>query len=666
MKAYAGVTALLAFAGAMSAQTSVDLTRQGKVASGTQLPGQCKRGQLYLKSDAPAGSNLYVCTEDNTWTPPLPYVGGVGVTVAGNAVEIEDAVIPVYYTGAGAPSLNCSAGRDYYVDTTAGVLYYCAGAGQWRAVVTGQANTYGAGQRQSMTHNTTDAGLRIVPADGDPANAQDGDLWYNRTTGKFRRRQNGTAFDWDSVTAAHPLLGGAHSDTAAGTPQRGDVITGQGSTAAWTRLPLGASGSYLRSNGTDLAYARIATSDLPAGYGWSNLAGVPAMFPPSAHAASHQNGGGDEVATATPGANAIPKAGPAGTLAASWIPTLNQNTTGNAATATALAAAPSQCGTGTYPSGVDARGNAQNCAAVSGAGTVTNAGGGLTAGQLLIGNGGADLKTGNLSGDCSTSGDTSITCTKTNGVAYAASATTDTTNAANISSGTLSAARLPAPTATTPGGVRSKDCSGAGHVLKIQTDGSVTCSADAGGSGVALTAGLGALCFNASCNTQTQGVALTQNAVYYLQVIVPYTMTVKQFAARFTPLAGGASLASAMMDSSCSKVPGSDNVGTYTGTSITWTLNNVSSSAPTLTPGVYYVAWGTDASGTSIQAPVYVQDYFYFGFYDTTGAGGNTNYRFFTGSNAMTGAGATLAIPSTCGAKAKVSMSFAPAGYLVP
>ncbi len=41
---------------------------------------------------------------------------------------------------------------------------------------------------------------------------------------------------------------------------------------------------------------------------------------PGAHASTHQNGGSDEIATATPGANAIPKAGGGGTLAAGWIP----------------------------------------------------------------------------------------------------------------------------------------------------------------------------------------------------------------------------------------------------------------------------------------------------------------------------------------------------------
>lgn len=59
---------------------------------------------------------------------------------------------------------------------------------------------------------------------------------------------------------------------------------------------------------------------------------------PTAHASSHQNGGSDEISTATPGANAIPKAGAGGTLAAGWIPTLNQNTTGTASNVTGIVA----------------------------------------------------------------------------------------------------------------------------------------------------------------------------------------------------------------------------------------------------------------------------------------------------------------------------------------
>lgn len=44
--------------------------------------------------------------------------------------------------------------------------------------------------------------------------------------------------------------------------------------------------------------------------------------------------------------------------------------------------------------------------------------------------------------------------------------------------GTIPAASLPMPSSAALGGVHSGDCSGAGHVVKIGTDGTVTCSAD--------------------------------------------------------------------------------------------------------------------------------------------------------------------------------------------
>lgn len=52
----------------------------------------------------------------------------------------------------------------------------------------------------------------------------------------------------------------------------------------------------------------------------------------AAHATQHQNGGSDEVATGTPAANAIPKAGAGGTLAAGWMPAFTGDTTTTAGT----------------------------------------------------------------------------------------------------------------------------------------------------------------------------------------------------------------------------------------------------------------------------------------------------------------------------------------------
>jgi hypothetical protein len=82
-----------------------------------------------------------------------------------------------------------------------------------------------------------------------------------------------------------------------------------------------------------------------------------------------------------------------GTLAAARVATLNQSTTGNAATATALASTPTQCAGGQFSTGVAANGNA-NCGTPSGGG----GGGGATIPSTT------DLISGNGSGNGADSG----------------------------------------------------------------------------------------------------------------------------------------------------------------------------------------------------------------------------------------------------------------------
>jgi hypothetical protein len=67
--------------------------------------------------------------------------------------------------------------------------------------------------------------------------------------------------------------------------------------------------------------------------------------------------------------------------------------------------------------------------------------GNLTTGGLVKGAANRVVQSGNLSGDCTTSGSLAVICLKTNGVSFAASATTDATNAANITSGVLGSSR---------------------------------------------------------------------------------------------------------------------------------------------------------------------------------------------------------------------------------
>lgn len=148
------------------------------------------------------------------------------------------------------------------------------------------------------------------------------------------------------------------------------------------------SGQLLVSNGTTSGCLTIA-SDPAAGTAGLRTLGTGATqamagnAAPNAHAASHQAGGADEVATTTPAAGAIPKAGGAGTLGTGWFPPLpylpdstvlsaisGQLTSGQlpasytAPLATALAANPPACSVGQYVTDIAADGT-PTCAQVA-------------------------------------------------------------------------------------------------------------------------------------------------------------------------------------------------------------------------------------------------------------------------------------------------------------
>src|SRR5256885_7003816 len=69
-----------AMAGAAHGQTKVDLGKQGRDIDfstmgstrpskiGTVLPATCAVGETFLKTNAVAGKNLFVCTTANAWT----------------------------------------------------------------------------------------------------------------------------------------------------------------------------------------------------------------------------------------------------------------------------------------------------------------------------------------------------------------------------------------------------------------------------------------------------------------------------------------------------------------------------------------------------------------------------------------------------------------------
>lgn len=129
-------------------QTAVDLRTQSRnvdfsgasstkpFKSGNTLPAGCQLGETFFKTDAPSGRNLYGCTAGGEWTllGAGEYTAGTGILIAGQQISTEDAVTPMYYTGQGAPSLECRTGRDFYIDRLSMNLYFCGSDNTWQWV----------------------------------------------------------------------------------------------------------------------------------------------------------------------------------------------------------------------------------------------------------------------------------------------------------------------------------------------------------------------------------------------------------------------------------------------------------------------------------------------------------------------------------------------------
>ena len=70
--------------------------------------------------------------------------------------------------------------------------------------------------------------------------------------------------------STHAMLSATHTDSAAATVVRGDVLVGN-STPAWSRLAVGGANTVLQSNGTDAAWG--TDDDVPDAADYSNLTG---------------------------------------------------------------------------------------------------------------------------------------------------------------------------------------------------------------------------------------------------------------------------------------------------------------------------------------------------------------------------------------------------------
>jgi hypothetical protein len=629
--------------------TNIDLSRQGKLGSGTSLPGQCTTGQIFLVTSAPQGANLFACAA-NVWTavgiPALAgdaggtplgvtvrgiqgrsvsasapadqsvlrwdaasgqwkpagaadsYDSGAGIAITGSTLAVDDAVVPVYYAGAGAPALACVTGRDLYVDTTAGQFYFCGGAG-WQMVslpghthdanaltsgtvaaerlpttviFSGQPSLFGAGQRQSMAHNGTSAGLRLVPAAGDPAGALDGDLWYNSTTGKFRRQQGGSATDWD--------LGGAANLNQANTFAAGSRQSVQHNAA---------------NSGFRLVPATGDPSGAADGDVWYNST--------TGKFRKQQNGViSDWDTTSGSSIGSVDLGG--GALVQEYS---NEGATGTAQYQLAI-------GTGASKQ-------------VKSAGAAT---GGII-GVCLSG--------------CGTSGTAQIGIRGRMTCAFSNATTAWDYVQADPATGKCKDVGAAYPTSGGQIVGQALETGAAGnHEIRFGPE----AQASAGGGGGAATMAGTFAPFGLDVGTGA-GVTGAANVVYYFRFTPLLNYPLKSMMLGLGAASTATYVAIAVMDASCNKVAGSDVAfhNLTSSNSPQW----ISYASPlTLTAGAeYYLAMTGDGSWNywSLNAGV--------GWLFYTMAPGGTDVPYFTGSNAAAGSGATLSAPASCGARTRVN-----------
>ena len=86
----------------------------------------------------------------------------------------------------------------------------------------------------------------------------------DRAIRNLRMEIDGRVMAVGGAVGDHDLLSTYHADTLAADAVQGDLIYAE-SDNAWTRLPLGAAGEYVRSDGTDVEWSELLSADIAWG-----------------------------------------------------------------------------------------------------------------------------------------------------------------------------------------------------------------------------------------------------------------------------------------------------------------------------------------------------------------------------------------------------------------
>ena len=189
MKHFAFAAGLLALAGGLEGQTQVDLRVQSKdinfsnatatlpMQVGTVLPAVCATGQMFFKSNAASGSNLFGCVATNTWALEASGSGGGGggTTSASGLTDLAATRTSATTLTIGpqcSPAAPCNVrfGNQTFAVQAPGVVNISAGTGlAFIYIASSGALTVGHNVTASCSSGcAAQAGVAAFPADAVP------------------------------------------------------------------------------------------------------------------------------------------------------------------------------------------------------------------------------------------------------------------------------------------------------------------------------------------------------------------------------------------------------------------------------------------------------------------------------------------------------------------
>ena len=150
------------------------------------------------------------------------------------------------------------------------------------------ANTFTAGQKQTVSHSATNAGLNIGPVAGDPSTLVNGDVWVNSTSNDLKVRLNGVS---ETVAEQSWVTAQSYLTSSALTP----YLTS--ATAASTYQTISGMSSYLTTASAASTYFTIASAANKADLASPTFTGTPSL--PTGTTAVTQTAGNNTTAVAT-------------------------------------------------------------------------------------------------------------------------------------------------------------------------------------------------------------------------------------------------------------------------------------------------------------------------------------------------------------------------------